>query len=58
MGSGGNLGVMQITRVAQSCYLGNKAEFVIGTDYESPKKVHWKEFFLGSENVKSTILTV
>jgi len=48
MGSGGHLGVMQITRVAQSCYLGNKAEFVIGTDYESPKKVHRKEFFLGS----------
>ena len=28
-GSGGHLGFMQITRVAQSCHLGNKAEFVL-----------------------------
>ena len=30
MGSGGHLGFMQIMRVAQSCHLGNKAEFVLG----------------------------
>ena len=30
MGSGGHLGDMLITRVAQSCHLGNKAEFVLG----------------------------
>ena len=31
MGSGGPIGIMQIKRVAQSCQLGNKAEFVLGT---------------------------
>jgi len=31
IGSDGHLGFMQITRVAQSCHLGNKAELVIGT---------------------------
>jgi len=29
IGSGGHLGFMQMTRVAQSCHLGNKAEFVL-----------------------------
>ena len=33
MGSDGHLGFMQITRVAQSCHLGNKAEFVLGPNY-------------------------
>ena len=33
MGSGGHLGFMQITRVAQSCQFGNKAEFVLGPHY-------------------------
>jgi len=33
MGSVGHLGFMQIRRVAQSCYLGNKAEFVLGPHY-------------------------
>ena len=47
MGFGGHRGVMPITRVVQSCHLGNKAEFVLGPplDYESPKKVHRKENF-------------
>ena len=30
MGSGGRLVFMHITRVAQSCHLGNKVEFVLG----------------------------
>jgi len=30
MHSGGHLGFMQITRVAQSCHLGNNANFVLG----------------------------
>jgi len=30
MGSGCHLGFMQITRVAQSCQIGNTAEFVLG----------------------------
>jgi len=30
LGSDDHLGFMQITRVAQSCHLGNKAEFVLG----------------------------
>jgi len=29
MSSGGQLGFMQITRVAQSCNLGNKADFFL-----------------------------
>jgi len=29
MGYGDHLGFMQITRVAQSCHLGNKGEFVL-----------------------------
>jgi len=33
MGSCGHLGFMQIARVAQSCHLGNTAEFVLGPHY-------------------------
>ena len=33
IGSDGHLGFMQITRVAQSCHLGNKAEFFLEPHY-------------------------
>jgi len=33
MGSGGHLGFMQLIRVAQSCQLGNKAEFDLEPNY-------------------------
>jgi len=54
MGSGGHLGFMQITRVAQSCSLGNKTKFVLGplhiTNHQ--KIIHKKENFeVGALNI-------
>ena len=57
MGSVGHLGFMQIRRVAQSCYLGNKAEFVLGPHYITNYKTNSIEKnFYKFRNVKSAIL--
>jgi len=45
MGSGGHLGFIQFTRVAQSCHIGNNAEFVLGPHELIIKKGHKKENF-------------
>mgnify|MGYP000329023184 CR=1 FL=1 len=50
---------MQIMRVAESCQLSNKAEFVVEPHYitnHQKKKSKGMNICLGSENVKSTTM--
>ena len=45
--SSGHLGFLQIIGVAQSCHLGNQAEFVLGPHMSTnqQKKIHWNGHF-------------